>query len=207
MRAFTRVRKSHVEFGAGKAVAVAAVLALAGGAAHAAGGTVSGRVEATPAKFLAETVVYLKSVPGPYAAKTASMDQKGMKFIPHVLAVTAGDTVNFLNHDTVAHNVFSPDNEGYNFGTFKPGETRSYTFKSPGVYTQLCSIHPEMLGFIFVGQNPYAAVVDREGKFAIKDVPPGTYTIAVWNSHLKAPDKKVTVAEGKSAEESFSLHR
>ena len=207
MRSITGVRNEHSEFGVGGALAIVALLALAGGVAQAAGGTVSGRVEAMPAKFLEETVVYLKDVPGSYAAKTESVDQKGMKFIPHVLAVTAGDTVNFLNHDTVAHNVFSPDNEGYNFGTFKPGESRSYTFKSPGVYTQLCSIHPEMLGFIFVGQNPYAAVVDREGKFTIKDVPPGTYTIAVWNSHLKAPDKKVTVTEGKTAEESFSLHR
>ena len=207
MRTITRLRKAHLGFAAGKAVVGAAVLTLVAGVAHAAGGTVSGRVEAMPAKFLEETVVYLKNVPGSYAPKTESMDQKGMKFIPHVLAVTAGDTVNFLNHDTVAHNVFSPDHEGYNFGTFKPGETRSYTFKSPGVYTQLCSIHPEMLGFIFVGQNPFAAVVDREGRFTIKNVPPGTYELAVWNSHLKAPDKKVTVTAGKTTEGSFSLHR
>ena len=207
MRAIARVRKARFGFAAGNVVVMAAVVTLVAGVAHAAGGTISGRVETMPAKFLEETVVYLKNVPGPYAPKTASMDQKGMKFIPHVLAVTAGDTVTFLNHDTVAHNVFSPDNEGYNFGTFKPGETRSYTFKSPGVYTQLCSIHPEMLGFIFVGQNPFAAVVDREGRFTIKNVPPGTYTIAVWNSHLKAPDKKVTVTGGKTVEESFSLHR
>ena len=207
MRAIARVRKARFGFGAGDVLVMAAVLTLVAGVAHAAGGTISGRVEAMPAKFLEETVVYLKNVPGSYAAKTESMDQKGMKFIPHVLAVTAGDTVTFLNHDTVAHNVFSPDNEGYNFGTFKPGETRSYTFKSPGVYTQLCSIHPEMLGFIFVGQNPFAAVVDREGRFTIKNVPPGTYTMAVWNSHLKAPDKKVTVTGGKTVEESFSLHR
>jgi plastocyanin len=184
-----------------------AALSLSGGFAQAAGGSVSGRVEAMPAKFLEESVVYLKDVAGSYPAKKVALDQRGMKFDPHVLVVTAGDTVEFLNHDTVAHNVFSPDNEGYNLGTFKPGETRSYTFKTAGVYTQLCSIHPEMLGFVFVGQNPYAAVVDREGRFTIKDVPPGTYTIAVWNSHLKAPDKKVTVAEGKTAEESFSLHR
>jgi plastocyanin len=189
------------------ASASAAVLVLAGGTALAAGGTVSGRVEAMPAKYLDETVVYLKSVTGTYAPKTASLDQEGMKFIPHILTITAGDTVDFLNHDTVAHNVFSPDNEGYNLGTFKPGEKRTYTFKTPGVYTQLCSIHPEMLGYIFVGQNPYLAVVDHEGRYTIKDVPPGTYTIAVWNSHLKAPDKKVTVAADKTAEVSFSLHR
>lgn len=184
-----------------------AVLLGIWGRALAAGGTVSGKVEAMPAKYLEETVVYLKAVPGKSGARTVQLDQTGMKFIPHVLIVSAGDTVDFLNHDSVAHNVFSPDNEGYNLGTFKPDEARSYTFKTAGVYTQLCSIHPEMLGFIFVGDNPHAAVVDHEGRFTLKDVPPGTYTVAVWNSHLKAADKSVTVAEGKDAEVGFSLHR
>ncbi len=207
MKAYRRAHTARPGLRAVDGVLAVVVLALAGTFAFAAGGTVGGKVEAMPAKYLEETVIYLKDVPGSYPAKSASLDQRGMKFIPHVLVVTAGDTVDFLNHDTVAHNVFSPDNETYNLGTFKPEEKRAYTFKAAGVYTQLCSIHPEMLGFIFVGQNPYAAVVDREGKFVIHGVPPGAYTVAVWNSHLKAPDKKVTVAEGKTAEVSFSLHR
>lgn len=184
-----------------------ACCAGASGSALAAGGTVAGKVEATPAKYLEETVVYLKGGVGSHAPAPASMDQKGMKFIPHVLAVTKGDTVQFLNHDGVAHNVYSPDNEGYNLGSFKPEESRSYTFKSAGVYTQLCSIHPEMLGFIFVGENQYAAAVDRAGNFTIKDVPPGTYKIAVWNSHLKAAEKTVTVTAGATSEVSFALQR
>jgi plastocyanin len=175
--------------------------------AFAAGGAVTGKVDAMPAKYLAETVVYLKDVPGQYAAKTVALDQKGMKFIPHIITVTAGDTVRFENHDTVAHNVFSPDNDPYNLGTFKPGETRTHTFTQVGMYTQLCSIHPEMLGFIFVGQNPYAAVVDSSGAFTIKGVPPGSYEAEVWNSHLKAKPEKVTVTEGNTAKVSFSLHR
>lgn len=186
---------------------LAAIATVSAGAALAAGGTLSGKVSATPAKFLPETVVYLKEVAGTYTPKSADMDQKGMKFIPHVLVVTKGDTVDFLNHDTVAHNVFSPDNEAYNLGTFKPGEKLSHTFAATGVYTQLCSIHPEMLGFIFVGQNPYAAVVDSEGHYTIKDIPPGTYEVAVWNSHLKTAARKVTVADGKTAQADFSLHR
>ncbi len=188
-------------------IASIGLVAGAAGTALAAGGAVSGKVEATPAKYLEETVVYLKGASAASAPKTVSMDQKGMKFIPHVLVVTQGDTVNFLNHDSVAHNVYSPDNEGYNLGTFKPGEKRSYTFKSAGAYTQLCSIHPEMLGFIFVGDNVHAAAVGPDGRFVLKDVPPGTYKIAVWNSHLKAPDKTVTVGAGATAEVSFSLHR
>ncbi len=178
------------------------------GVARAAGGTISGKVDATPAKYLADTVVYLKSVPGSYAPKTIHMDQKGLKFLPGVLVVTQGDTVKFLNHDTVAHNVYSPDGEAYNLGTFKPNQEASYTFKKTGAYSQLCSIHPEMLGYIFVGQNPYSAVVDSKGEYVIKDVPPGTYQLAVWNADtLKAPDKSVTVAAGKTDQENISIKR
>ncbi len=182
-------------------------LTAAGPALAAGGGTISGKVEATPPKYLEDTVVYLKNVPGTFPKRTESMDQKGMKFLPHVLTVTQGDTVKFLNHDNVAHNVYSPDAEGYNLGTFKQDETRTYTFEKPGTYTQLCSIHPEMLGYIFVGQNPYAAAVDAKGHYAIKDVPPGTYQLEVWNAKLKMPAKSVTVAAGQTLTENLALKR
>ena len=189
-------------------LAVAAILLLAGATtARAEGGTVKGKVESTPPKYLADTIVYLKEVKGTYPPKTISMDQRGMRFVPLIVVATVGDTVKFLNHDAVVHNVYSPDNEGYNLGSFKQNEVRTYTFKKPGVYTQLCSIHPEMLGYIFVGQNPYAAPVDKAGGYEIKDVPPGTYKLSVWNAKLKAPDKTITVAEGKTAVENLSIHR
>jgi plastocyanin len=182
-------------------------LALAAAPALAEGGTIKGKVDATPPKYLEDTVVYLKDVPGTHPKKNHPYDQKGMRFIPHVMTVTVGDTVDFLNNDNLVHNVYSSDNEGYNLGSFKQGEKRSYTFEKPGVYGQLCSIHPEMQGYIFVGQNPYAAAVDKQGAYEIKNVPPGSYKLAVWNSHLKAADKPVTVVAGKAVEESFSLKR
>jgi len=180
---------------------------LAASAARAEGGTIAGKVEVTPAKYLEDTVVYLKSVPGTYKPRAHEMDQQGMKFIPHILVVTQGDSVKFLNHDNVAHNVYSPDAEGYNLGSFKQNEDRSYTFQKAGVYSQLCSIHPEMLGYIFVGQNPYAAAVDKKGGYVIKNVPPGSYQLAVWNSKLKGPEKAVVVTAGKTVEENITVKR
>jgi plastocyanin len=190
-------------------LAAAFALAAFSGAAWAAGGTVSGKVTATPAKYLEETVVYIQEVPGTSPTpRSAGMDQKGMKFLPHILVVAKGDTVRFLNHDTVAHNVYTPDFEAYNLGTFKPGETRTHVFSdTTGVYTQLCSIHPEMIGYIFVGQNRYAGTVDAQGHYSLKDVPPGTYTVSIWNSKLKAADQSVTVEEGKPVEVNFNLQR
>jgi plastocyanin len=176
--------------------------------ARADGGTISGKVDVQPAKYLEDTVVYLKSVPGTYAPKSYAMDQKGMKFIPRILVVTQGDTVKFLNHDNVPHNVYSPDGEGYNLGNFKQNEDASYTFKKSGVYTQLCSIHPEMLAYVFVGQNPYASAVDTKGNYTLKGVPPGSWQLLVWNANkLKAADKTVTVAAGQTVVENLSVKR
>ena len=186
---------------------IVAVVIFAATPALAAGGTVTGKVDATPTKYLEDTVVYLKKVPGSHTPRTFDMDQKGMKFVPRMLIVTVGDTVKFLNHDSVDHNVFSADDGGYNLGMFKGGETRGHAFTKEGVYTQLCSIHPEMLAYIFVGNNPYAATVDKTGKFTIKNVPPGTYQIAVWNPKLKAADQSVTVSAGKPAEINFAIKR
>jgi plastocyanin len=172
------------------------------------GGSITGTVTAQPAKYLGETVVYLKNVPGNFGGGTATVDQKAMAFIPHVLAVTAGDTVTYGNHDAVAHNVFSPDNEGFNLGTFNAGESRTYKFTKPNVgYSELCSVHPEMLGYVFVGQNPYHAVVDGGGHYTLKNVPPGTYTLAVWNSKLKGAEQSVTVAAGAPANADFTIKR
>lgn len=184
-----------------------ALLAAAALPAAAQTGTIAGKVDVTPAKYLAETVVYVVKAPGTFPPKTVHLDQRALTFIPHVLVVTKGDTVKFLNHDNVAHNVYSPDGTPYNLGTFKQNEDRTHTFDETGPYSQLCSIHPEMLAYVFVNQNPYAAAVDAKGHFAIKDVPAGSYQLAVWNSHLKAPPKPVTVAAGKSVEVTFDVKR
>ena len=188
-------------------ILVAMTLAAAASAARADGGSISGTVSAKPAKYLKETFVYVKKVDGAKAGGAkASIDQKGMTFVPHMLIVTVGDTVAFENHDNVEHNIMSPD-ATYDLGKFGPGKTATYTFKKEGVYTQLCKIHPEMLAYVFVGQNPYAAIVGDDGKFTIANVPPGTYELDVWNPKLKAAGQKVTVTDNGKATVSFSIAR
>lgn len=188
----------------------ALAVVLLAGTTFAQGGTLTGKVEVLPVRFLGETVVFLrdaKVAATPPAAKTVPIDQKGLKFIPHVVAINAGDTVEFLNHDAVEHNVFTPDNEGFNLGMIKPSGAGRYTFDRPGTYTQLCSVHPEMLAYVFVGTNPYHVAVDANGAWRLEHVPAGTWRVAVWNSHLTAPDVSVTVVDGKSVDVSFRLKR
>lgn len=184
------------------------ILGAVSGVAAADGGTISGTVDAKPAKYLKETFVYVKKVDGAkHAAATVSIDQKGMTFIPHMVTLTVGDTVSFDNHDNVEHNIMSPDGTGYDLGKFGPGKQATYTFKKEGVYTQLCKIHPEMLAYVFVGQNPYAAIIDDKGAFTISGVPAGTYEVDVWNPKLKAAPQTIKVVAGSTANAKFSLAR
>jgi plastocyanin len=171
------------------------------------GGTISGTVTSTPTKYLQDTVVFLKSVPGAPAPRSLVIDQRGMKFVPRITLASVGDTVQFKNNDTVGHNVMSPDHGGYNLGLMKGGETKAHQFTEPGQWVQLCSVHPEMLAYVFVGQNPYAAVVDPGGKYTIEGVPPGSYELSVWNPKLKGAAQNVMVAEGSAVAASFELKR
>ena len=133
----------------------------------AAGSSITGTVKATGLTSNADAVVYVQQAPAGQPPAPTTMDQKKMQFLPHVLPVVVGTTVKFLNSDPTPHNVFSPDNEKYNLGTWPQGQSKDYAFskcaKFPCVYTQLCRVHPEMEGFVVVLPNPYFAVSDTRG--------------------------------------------
>jgi len=195
----------------GSVLAAAALFATA--APCTAAVSISGTVKVTGSTSAADVVVYIQQAPGTFTppAKPIEMDQKQMQFIPHVLPVVAGTKVAFLNSDPTPHNVFSPDNEKYNLGTWAQGLSKDYAFakcaKFPCVYTQLCRVHPEMEGYVVVLQNPFFAVTDKTGHYAIEGVPPGSYTVAVWHAKAKAQPKPVTVDAAKPATVDFTLAR
>ncbi|MBV8757642.1 MAG: hypothetical protein JO257_10215 [Deltaproteobacteria bacterium] len=169
-------------------------------------GKITGTVDAKPSKFLKDTIVYIKSVPNTkLTAKTINIDQKGMEFAPRIALLAVGDSVKFENHDKVDHNVMSTDG-GYDLGTWGGGQEKQHAFKVEGVFAQVCKLHPEMLAYVFVGQNRFASTVDDKGSFTIDGVPAGTYELAIWNPKLKASSQKVTVADG-TATAKFSLTR
>lgn len=152
------------------------------------GGVITGKVENIWIARGFPIVVYIEDIQGmdfPPPQTNPSIDQKAKEFIPHILPVQVGSTVDFFNSDQMAHTVLSPDNEGYDLGQWPYGEKRSYTFKQTGVYAQLCKLHPEMLAFIIVVKTPFFAMTYEEGKFTIRDVPPGSYKLRVWGERLK----------------------
>ncbi len=176
-------------------------------------GNIVGKVKAQGMKNSADAVVYIekvgdKSFPAP--KEHPLIDQKGLKFHPHVLPVLAGTTIDFQNSDDVLHNVFSPDAcaDKMNLGTWPKGQRRSFTFKNPGCQAVLlCNVHPEMEAFVVVCETPYFAVTSDDGTYEIKDVPPGKYTLKIWHEKDKGQPVTVEVPEKGDAKVNFDIHR
>jgi plastocyanin len=173
---------------------------------HQPGGIIKGVVN-TPWVKRYPALVYIDNVKAefPPPKKDPFMGQKGMVFTPHILPVLKGSTVDFTNDDTVAHNVFSPPGAAtrFNLGLYGVGVKKTVTFDNLGEVPLLCNVHPEMLGYIIVLQNPYFALTDNSGKYEIKNVPPGTYNLKVWHEKLQGTAKDVKVEEGKTISVDF----
>ncbi len=178
---------------------IVAALALA---AHA--GTISGKVSGVAG----ESVVYVDTIAGktfPAPTQSPIIDQKGLLFQPHITAVQVGTTVEFLNSDSVAHNVFwtsvgGNKKLGHNLGTWPKGEKRPFKFDNPGAVALLCNVHPEMSGYVIVAPTPYFAVTDKSGEYKIENVPDGSYTVTAWHEGAKNSSKPVTVSGDTKAD-------
>lgn len=170
------------------------------------GGTIKGVVK-TPWVKRYQALVYADRVEGefPPPKEKVFMGQKGLVFRPHILPVVKGTTVDFTNDDNVVHNVFTPTGSAkmFNLGTYGEGVTKIATFDKFGEVTLLCNVHPEMLGYIIVLQNPYFAFTDKKGNFEIKDVPAGAYKLKVWHEKLKEATQEVVVEAGKTVSVEF----
>ncbi len=167
-------------------------------------GEIKGKVTAQGMRSAENVAVYVDAVPGKTfdpPSGHAEVDQLQMKFVPHVLVVLKGTTVDFMNSDHVGHNVFWPSIDrnkklGQNLGTWPHGEKKSFTFNDLGAAPLLCNVHPEMSGYVVVVPTPYFAVTNKGGDFVIKDVPPGHYTLKTWSEEGKPATQAVEVTDG-----------
>jgi len=200
-------------------------------AAAAAGGTIRGRVElrrvASPverrpnvsdlgaplARDVSDrlrSVVYLESAPRRAFEQSqpghAVLDQRDERFVPHVLAITTGTSVDFPNSDRIYHNVFSLSKAArFDLGRYAVGHSKSVRFDQAGIVRVFCDIHSHMNAFILVFSHPFFAVTDEEGRYRIENVPPGTYSVVAWNEGLSSESRPVTVLDGGAAELDFTL--
>ncbi len=173
-------------------------------------GTISGKV----AGVSGESVIYVDAIQGktfPAPADHPVLSQKALVFQPHILVVEAGTTVDFLNSDKVAHNVFWPSFQqgakkgpGKNLGTWPQGDKRSFKFDQAGVAALLCNVHPEMSAYVVVVPTPYYAVTDAVGNYKIDNVPNGQYNVVSWHEGAKTQTKPVAVSGEATADFSLS---
>jgi len=156
------------------------------------------------------SVVYLETAPrGAFEEREARvrMDQRHEAFVPHILAITVGTTVDFPNNDATFHNVFSLSRtRSFDLGRYAAGYSKSVRFDRPGIVRVFCDIHSHMSAFILVFSHRFFAVTDDAGRYRIEDVPPGSYTVVVWNERLPQASKPVTIpAAGGTVTLDFSL--
>ncbi len=159
---------------------------------------------------LLRSVVYLESAPrGAFETDQgghAAMDQRNETFVPHVLAITTGTTVDFPNSDKFYHNVFSLSKaKRFDLGRYAAGHSQSIRFDRPGIVRVFCDIHSHMNAFILVFSHPFFALTDAEGRYRIDDVPPGPYGVIAWNEGTSSEPRPVTVPDGGVAELDFTL--
>jgi len=159
---------------------------------------------------LLRSVVYLESAPrGAFETNEgghAVMDQRNETFVPHVLAITTGTTVDFPNSDKFYHNVFSlSKTKAFDLGRYAAGNSRPIRFDRPGIVRVFCDIHSHMNAFILVFSHPFFAMTDAEVRYRIDSVPAGTYGVIAWNEGTPSETKPVTVPDGGVAELDFTI--
>jgi plastocyanin len=159
------------------------------------------------------SVVYLESAPRAAFEHRdearAKLDQRNETFVPHVLAIVAGTTVDFPNNDQTFHNVFSLSAlKPFDLGRYAAGRSKSVRFDRPGVIRVFCDIHSHMSAFILVFAHRFFAVTDDDGRYRLDNVPPGTYTVIAWNESTPNDSRRVVVPEsGGDVEANFVLGR
>jgi plastocyanin len=145
-------------------------------------------------------VVSLQNVPSgtkrDWNFPAAKMDQKQCSFIPRVVIVPAGGTVEFLNSDRLLHNVRSAGKENPPFNRAQPhARSISFTFKQPEVLRVDCDLHSWMRGWVVVAEHPFYAVTNEQGEFTLENVPKGKYTLQVWQESLGNVTQEVVVGD------------
>ena len=178
-----------------------AVLVLA---APASAGSVRGKVELLEkggrrATDLSDVVVYVEGAKAKGRAAGATMTMKGKSFIPRVVVVPVGGTVEFPNEDPIYHNVFSLSGDNrFDLELYRRPQTRSWTFQHPGVARIYCNIHPQMSAVVVVRDSPYFAKASQDGSFVLEGVPAGRYGLKAWHERANEVGQEIVVpAQGE----------
>ena len=122
------------------------------------------------------------------------IDQRNLKFIPTVVAIMVGETVDFPNNDKTWHNVYSKGGANdFDLGLYPPGKSRSKKFDNFGVSRILCNAHPDMEAFVVVKDHPFFSTTDSRGNYEIKNIPLGKVRVEIWYPNLDVRSDSVEI--------------
>ena len=138
-----------------------------------------------------ETVIFLEpnghEVEAIISKQHSTIRQKGAKFIPSLLVIPKGQTVDFINDDNIYHNAFSfSKTKEFDLGLYKSEESKSVTFNKAGFVEIFCSIHRNMQCTIYVSPNHLFCTAEKDGGFKLDNIPVGKYILKTW--HRKLPE-------------------
>ena len=159
---------------------------------------------------LGDVIVYLKGVTGKSTGASAApvtMDQKGCVYVPTILAVQTGQKLVVKNSDPCVHNIHTTpvNNPSQDLPQMPGGADLTFTFDKPENFVKFqCDVHPWMFAWVTVVDSPYYAVTDKDGKFTIKNVPPGKYTLEAAHRKLGTKDADITVTDA-AAKQDFTF--
>jgi plastocyanin len=154
----------------------------------------------SPEKGIRNVVVSLQPPPPgakwPVAQPIVQIDQQQCVFVPRIVVVPAGGTVEFLNSDRLLHNLHSASKENRIFNRTQPrGRTIPIVLENPEIIRVDCDLHPWMRAWVVVAAHPFYAVTNDQGEFMLDNVPVGEYTLQLWQESLGTATKDVTVRD------------
>jgi plastocyanin len=160
------------------------------------------KVVTGPGNSLEYVVVYISSgeQPGPPPSQPLRYDQKGCMYIPHVLAMQAGQPLQIYTDDPVAHNIHPTAKLNPEWNKSQPPGAMpiNTTWDKPEFIPVQCNIHPWMHGYFVVLKTSHYSVTDANGAFSLKDLPPGKYTVTAWQEQYGTQSQDVTVSAGET---------
>jgi plastocyanin len=163
-------------------------------------------------KSLGNVFVYVKDGLGNYAydppTAAAVIDQKGCRYTPHVMGVRVGQKIEIVNSDPTLHNIHATPKANSEFNTGQPmqGMKTEHTFTAKEVMVPFkCDVHGWMNAYAGVLDHPYFAVTGDDGKFSLKGLPPGTYTVEAWHERLGAATESVTLGAKETKDITFTF--
>ena len=152
----------------------------------------------SPQKELRNAVVWIDNPPATVVAPTPAvkveMDQNGCLFIPRIVVVPAGGTVDFLNSDRLLHNIHATPKLNASFNRTQPkSRTIPVTFDKPEIVRINCDLHSWMIGWVVVTAHPFYAITGADGQFTFDGLPAGQYKLQIWHERLGTVAASVTV--------------